>query len=140
VRPDTVGRVTAGSPTAMTRVVDGPRAAALAAALLPGLPDAAGPRIAVVLEDLAGDDGHPLGVAVIDLPSGRAGVLAGLTDASQAVTGRLLRVGADHLRVLGRLRLTASCATGSPGLSACTAAGFRRAREESGRVDLVLEL
>jgi hypothetical protein len=124
----------------MTRIVDGPRAAAVAAALLPDLPDAAGPRIAVVLEDLAGDDGHPLGLAVIDLPSGRAGVLAGLTGGSQAVTSRLLQVAADHLRVLGRLRLTASCTDGSAELTACTAAAFRRVREEAGRVDLVLEL
>jgi hypothetical protein len=136
-----MGAVTAGSPTTMTRVLDGPRAAAVVATVLPDLPAAGASRIAVVLEDLAGDDGHPLGVAVIDLPAGRAGVLAGLTSASQAVTARLLQVGADHLRARGRLRLTASCAADVPAeLERFRAAGFRTVRAQDGRADLVLEL
>ena len=90
-----------GSPTTMTRVLDGPSADA-AAALLPHPIGADGvPRIAVVLEDLAGDDGRPLGVALIDLPPGRAGVLVGMTEHTAAITVRLLGVGADHLRALG---------------------------------------
>ena len=109
VRRPTMAAVTDASPTTMTRVVDGPRAAAAAATLADLPPAGAARRIAVVLEDLAGDDGRPLGVAIIDLPAGRAGVLVGLTGAGPAVTGRLLQVGADHLRALGRLRLTASC-------------------------------
>jgi len=133
--------VTDASPTTMTRVVDGPRAAAAAATLTDLPPAGEARRIAVVLEDLAGDDGRPLGVAIIDLPAGRAGVLVGLTGTGPAVTGRLLQVGADHLRALGRLRLTASCPTGSrPELDAFAAAGFRQVREQDGRVDLAHEL
>jgi hypothetical protein len=133
--------VTDASPTTMTRVVDGPRAAAAAAALTDLPPAGDARRIAVVLEDLAGDDGRPLGVAIIDLPAGRAGVLVGLAGAGPAVTGRLLQVGADHLRALGRLRLTASCPAGSrPELDAFAAAGFRQVREQDGRVDLANEL
>ena len=95
----------------------------------------------MVLEDLAGDDGRPLGVALIDLPPGRAGVLVGMTEHTAAITVRLLGVGADHLRALGRLRLTASCgADASADLGVYEAAGFRRVRQQADRVDLVLEL
>ena len=136
-----MGAVTAGSPTTITRVLDGPRAAAIAATALPDLPAAEAARIAVVLADLAGDDGRPLGVAVIDLPAGRAGVLAGLTSSGPAVTARLLQVGADHLRARGRLRLTASCPAGVDGdIDRFRAAGFRTLRAQDGRTDLVLEL
>jgi hypothetical protein len=133
--------VTAGSPTTMTRVLEGPPAAAFAATLPDLPPDHGGCRIAVVLEDLAGDEGRPLGVAVIDLPPGRAGVLVGLTADSPAVASRLLQVGADHLRALGRLRLTAFCpVTARASLDGYAAAGFRQMRQQGGRADLVLEL
>ena len=133
--------MTTGSPTTMTRVLDGPSAEA-AAALLPHAPRAEGvTRIAVVLDDLAGDDGRPLGVALIDLPPGRAGVLVGMTGHTSAVTARLLSVGADHLRALGRLRLTTSSAADAPtDLAAYLAAGFRRVRQHADRIDLALEL
>jgi len=136
-----MANVTDASPTTMTRVLDGPRAAAVAATLADLPPAGEAQRIAVVLEDLAGDDGRPLGVAVIELPPGRAGVLVGLTDGSPAVTGRLLRVGADHLRALGRRRLTAICsAAAAEALDGYAAAGFRLVRQQEGRADLVLEL
>ena len=67
-----------------------------------------GARITVLLEDLAGEDGEPLGTAlVVELPPGRAGVLVAVTGGA-GVTGRLLQGCADHLRAVGRLRLTAS--------------------------------
>jgi hypothetical protein len=139
-----MGAVTAGSPTAMTRILDGPRAAAAAAALpdLPGPPAGGASRLVVALEDLAGDDGRPLGLAVLDVPEGgRAGVLVALTGNGPAATERLLRVGADHLRALGRRRLTASFPTTEAAtLGALAAGGFQVVREREGRTDLVLEL
>ena len=114
----------AGSPTTMTRV----------------LTSADGGLVTVVLEDLAGDDGGPLGSAVVELPPGRAGRLVELSG-SALLTGRLLQGCADHLRAIGRLRLTASCdAQRRASSTASHAAGFRPVREDAGRVDLILEL
>ena len=114
----------AGPLTTMTRVVTSPD----------------GRRATVVLEDLAGDDGAPLGTAVVDLPPGRAGRLVELTG-GPAVVARLLHGCAHHLRAVGRLRLTATCdADRRAELDSFTAAGFVRAREDAGRVDLILEL
>jgi hypothetical protein len=127
----------------MTRVLAGPGAAGAATVLaeLPPAPPPGVERIAVVLEDLAGEDARPLGAAVIDLPPGRAGVLVGVTDRPPPVTARLLQGSADHLRALGRLRLTASCRDDARlALIAYASAGFRPVRQAGGRVDLVLEL
>jgi hypothetical protein len=99
-----------------------------------------GTRITVVLEDLAGDDGCPLGSAVVGLPPGRAGVLVEITG-GPGVTARLLQGCADHLRAVGRLRLTASCPSDrTVDLDTFAAAGFRRVRQHEGQIDLILEL
>jgi hypothetical protein len=112
------------APTTMIRLVRG----------------ADGRRVTVVLEDLAGDDGVPLGTAVVDLPAGRAGRLVELTGGARWAT-RLLHGCADHLRALGRQRLTASCdARHRAELDGFAAAGFRPVREHDGLVDLILDL
>jgi hypothetical protein len=112
------------APTTMTRV----------------LTSADGRTVTVVLEDLAGDDGRPLGSAVVELPPGRAGRLVELSGGA-VCTARLLQGCADHLRAIGRLRLTASCDPRRRAeLDSFRAAGFRPVREAADRVDLILEL
>src|SRR4051812_49121828 len=115
----------------MTRALGGPRAGSLALVAPPPAPGVV--RIAVVLEDLAGDDGRALGTAIVDLPPGRAGVLVELRGAGPGVAARLLQGCADHLRALGRRRLAATCPAGArTELAAYEAAGFRPVRREAG--------
>lgn len=109
-------------------------------------------RVAVVLDDLAGESGPPatraVGVAVVDLPLGQAGVVVGFAartgDDLTAVATRLLSVSADQLTALGWRRLTATLDTDLDGaaaaLDALAAIGFECVRVADRHVDLVLEL